>query len=158
MQPNPNVKVFNADIEKFARILERNVQDLLQEITRELHQRLADSTPYFTGRARASWTMANWIMDANPAPELNPPLSDPFHPTPEELRRANAFYDGIYANRRNWTIGEGVTQTWVANNVPYIDELNAGSSRQAPAGFFEANIADLENIVRASVAAVLNPF
>lgn len=52
----------------------------------------------------------------------------------EELRAATPVETG--RAREGWHM----TETGIRNDVPYVGRLNAGSSRQAPAGFVEAAI------------------
>lgn len=52
----------------------------------------------------------------------------------EELRAATPVATG--RARAGWRR----TETGLLNDVPYVGRLNAGSSRQAPAGFVEAAI------------------
>ena len=51
-----------------------------------------------------------------------------------ELRAATPVATG--RAREGWRL----TETGIRNDVPYVARLNAGSSRQAPAGFVEAAI------------------
>ena len=51
-----------------------------------------------------------------------------------ELRAATPVESG--RARDGWHL----TETGIRNDVPYVGRLNAGSSRQAPAGFVEAAI------------------
>ncbi|MFO7482451.1 hypothetical protein [Oceanibaculum nanhaiense] len=51
-----------------------------------------------------------------------------------ELRAATPVETG--RAREGWHL----TETGIRNDVPYVGRLNAGSSRQAPAGFVEAAI------------------
>lgn len=51
-----------------------------------------------------------------------------------ELRAATPVATG--RAREGWHL----TETGIHNDVPYVVPLNAGSSRQAPAGFIEAAI------------------
>lgn len=68
--------------------------------------------PVDTGRARASWGHWDGAL-VKPNPEANPA-------------------DAVWREENNgWTIVEGTT-------VHYVADLNAGSSRQAPAGFIDA--------------------
>ena len=52
----------------------------------------------------------------------------------EELRTSTPVATG--RAREGWRL----TETGIRNDVPYVGRLNAGSSRQAPAGFVEAAI------------------
>ena len=85
--------------------------------------RLAEDTPKDT-----SWASINWIIELNaPFRDLAGTREDP---DPSLQLRGLA---GV----RNWTL---TTPAYISNNVPYIQPLNAGSSRQAPRMFVERAI------------------
>lgn len=80
---------------------------------------LVDTTPVKTGKARASWKIS-------PGSPFTREIPDGYYtiPSPPNLDRY----------KRNWT------KWYIANTAPYIEDLNAGSSRQAPAGFVQLAI------------------
>ena len=143
---------FRADIDRFAKLLNDRVDVVMNAVAVALHSKLGEVTPYRTGRARASWNISTAGPDTKPAPELPFKFADEFRPTAGELARANAFYDPIFDRKNKFEAPPGVIEIWIANNVHYIENLNAGSSKQAPAGFFEATVAGLEAIVNAQIA------
>jgi hypothetical protein len=73
---------------------------------------------------------------------------DPLHLSAQELAQANAFYDPIYDAKNLFVISPDTQVIVISNNVPYIQLLNAGWSRQAPALFFELTIGDLNQQLR----------
>lgn len=78
------------------------------------------STPVDTGRARWSWFLSVKV----PSPEL----------PPEGKYRVPQTTERIKALEQNFTISDTL---YLTNNVPYVPDLNEGSSKQAPARFVE---------------------
>lgn len=116
------VRVVARDLQAFT---ERTVQRLALNVNAEL----VEATPVDTG-----WARANWV----------PNIGVPFEGTAGTRAEAEAgLIDtgsreaGLAAVATSYRLGPEIHQT---NNVPYIELLNAGSSRQAPAGFVQAAI------------------
>lgn len=78
------------------------------------------STPVDTGRARWSWFLSVKV----PSPEL----------PPEGKYRVPQTTERIKALEQNFTVSDTL---YLTNNVPYVPDLNEGSSKQAPARFVE---------------------
>ena len=78
------------------------------------------STPVDTGRARWSWFLSVKV----PSPEL----------PPEGKYRVPQTTERIKALELNFTVCDTL---YLTNNVPYVPDLNEGSSKQAPARFVE---------------------
>lgn len=86
---------------------------------------LVNTTPVKTGKARYSWKISPGSPFTREIPDGNygyPPMPD------------------LTRYQRNWT------KWYIANTAPYIDELNRGSSRKAPAGFIQTAVN--RNIIR----------
>ena len=95
----------------------------LKEAIRRLPEALRQvtiSTPVDTGRARWSWFLSVKV----PSPEL----------PPEGKYRVPQTTERIKALEQNFTISDTL---YLTNNVPYVPDLNEGSSKQAPARFVE---------------------
>lgn len=94
-------------------------------------------TPVKTGRARANWRTLLYkpgnvlYWPPNNIPGSGKPAS------PEE--GAQRALDEAHETLGAYTGGR--RSIWIANNVPYIRDLNRGTSSQAPAGFIEAAVA-----------------
>lgn len=90
-----------------------------------LDAELVATTPVDTGRARSNWLPSLNVPDTRRVepgqkPDIGPTL-------------------GAYK----------VTDTiLISNNLPYINRLNEGSSKQAPAGFVQAAIQRAKRIIR----------
>lgn len=99
----------------------RQVAGLMLNITSEL----IHTTPIDTG-----WARSNWV------PSIGEPfLGDVGKKGPND---AGPQSDGesALAGYTNFAMGD----IFITNNVPYIQVLNAGHSKQAPAGFVEAAV------------------
>lgn len=116
------VRIVVRDLRSFS---ERTIKRLALNI----NANLVKTTPVDTG-----WARANWV----------PNIGGPFEGTAGTRQDAEAGKldlspreSGLAAVATSYTLGPEIHQT---NNVPYIIDLNAGSSRQAPAAFIQSAI------------------
>ena len=101
-----------AEINKEARALSLNILRLLVK-----------QTPVDTGRARG-----NWFVGLNsPARTSNP-----------DRRSSTALTEG--ANKIALAKQQAYPVINISNNLPYIEKLNQGSSKQAPTNFVDLTI------------------
>lgn len=115
----------NKIMAKLNHVTEKGAIDLALNI----HGSLTEDTPVDTG-----WARANWIPSVgSPTPRA---VGTPGQPD------AGAVTQGIMEVSR-WKIADG--PIYLTNNVPYIQQLNSGSSKQAPAGFIEKNVQVMTN-------------
>lgn len=133
------------------------ITSALRETAIELHDAVADSTPYDTGRAISSWN----ISENEPNGDTTPPLAAVRH------GRTGALISGategsspltksqalIVAKNTQQSISENPNLIFIANGLDYIEGLNDGNSKQAPAGFVEA-IFSQDNVERAMTAGL----
>jgi len=109
--------------EEFAKI-DEETKEAVNSLSRlqafDTMNKIKSRTPIDTGRARNSWNLTTnpvGFRDAKsggPAPSTLPPISD-----------------------------KKIETLYLTNGTPYIENLNQGSSRQAPARFIESTV--LEN-------------
>jgi hypothetical protein len=126
-------------VEQIAAITRRNVAKVMQIATVEFYRQVIISTPVDTGRARNGWniTIQAPSMTVPPEGKYSMPnieehgLSTIISVTPEQV---------IY----------------ITNRVPYIENLNKGSSRQAPARFVELAAARVQRGISALVRKLKN--
>jgi len=76
-------------------------------------------TPVDTGRARNSWVLTQ---------------------SPAEFRADLAPTGGVSTTLANAPSKTKIEQLYITNGVDYIDKLNSGSSKQAPARFIELSV------------------
>ena len=122
---------FAADLSRFADRTEKKLDLLVRKIGLELFSRVIVNTPVDTGRARANWQVA-----INSVPTGTLELSD--KDGTAAISAADAAVSGLKA-------GDTI---YLANNLPYIQKLEDGSSTQAPAGMVGLAVQDFQNIAR----------
>ncbi len=105
-------------LNRVARRLTRNTEALMTAVVEDIGRELVPATPVDTGFARANWR-----------PSLNAPATTPvsfLDPT------GSATIARIDTVAKRFRIGD---EAWIVNRAPYIGNLNAGSSPQAPPDF-----------------------
>lgn len=113
--------------------IHRNFSTLVKQTTDTIQEYVITGTPVKTGRARNGWIVSPKQPDNSP-----PDMVGPFDPSGSTR---------IDSNRAVIAAEPLGTHYFFTNNVPYIGELNDGSSQQAPAGFVQK----AEAIARAKV-------
>lgn len=118
---------FAAQMKQIAQDVERNFSDGVKHTMDVVQETVIRLTPVDTGRAR------NGFKVSEGAPDLGAPqMIGPFDVTGEYR---------IIENRKVIEAAQGADlDFYFQNTVPYVPELNAGSSAQAPAGFIEQGI------------------
>src|SRR5690242_4605976 len=93
---------------------------------------LLTDTPVLTGRARTNWRTL-----------LYPAENVLYWPLPEKPDSPEAAVDRAYQEAVDTCAAYtgGRRSIYIVNNVPYIRDLNNGTSAQAPAGFIESAVA-----------------
>jgi hypothetical protein len=131
-QQRRNLFRFEAGLQDFARRVEIDVGVVTRRVVLDVHNKIVLRTPVDTGRARASWGIeprgfGEYVM-----------------PKGTSLSAANA---ASMAQRQQSKLGAGsrnpYTPWWIFNNLPYIVELEYGSSKQAPAGMVRVALAEV---------------
>ena len=115
----------NREVVSVVSSLEAFTEDTIKRLTLEVTATLAESTPVLTG-----WARSNWL------PSIGSPVDSP-----------TGTKESVSDAEREARLGQVVltyrlpSLVHVTNNVPYIVELNEGSSRKAPSGFVQIAIA-----------------
>jgi hypothetical protein len=115
--------------------LDKSVDKVIKEVASIVGDTVRERTPIDKGVARDNWRTA-----------LNSPIKE-----------AEYLHDG--ESRREWTRQVPISKKvvgdykkgdiiYITNNVDYMEKLNAGSSRQAPANFIDHAISAGLNIIR----------
>ena len=94
---------------------------------------LKRNTPVDTGRARNSWTLTT---------------------SPTEFRSSLSDISSVSTTLLSAPSAKDIEKLYITNGVDYIDKLNAGSSRQAPARFVENSVTpyfDIDGLVYVDV-------
>ena len=102
-------------------------------------QELVLNTPILTGKAKAEWQIG---LDTPPSGELLARTRPPSQVDYEAYAAAAVGELASYSSGRT---------IYIVNNAPYINALNAGSSRQAAANFVEASVAEAFKALKATL-------
>lgn len=105
---------------------------------------LVSETPVDTGRAKS-----NWLVSLNTSLRESAEAYVPGHDGQTAAANEQAALDQAEAVISHYTSGLGMS-IHITNNLPYIGELNNGSSHQAPAGFVEDGIAEAVRVINSS--------
>lgn len=121
-----------------------NTTRLVRRVALAADQALVSGTPVDTGRARS-----NWIVQLNSAAgdDIDPYVPGAHGST--EAQNTQAALDQGEAVISGYVSGRDLS-IHITNNVPYIGELNAGSSAQAPANFVEQALSEAVAAVNSS--------
>jgi hypothetical protein len=117
---------FALDIAAFAEETGLELELVTRKLALDGYTRITEKTPVDTGRARANWN----IGVGQPDTQLTDTDADtgivdaPSRPT---LRK-----------------GDGENAIFITNNLPYINELENGSSKQTPRGMVAVTMLELE--------------
>lgn len=130
-----NVNEFSRRCRARANLLGNNLTKMVRRVALTVDSVMVMETPVDTGRAKS-----NWIVGLNHAPAGNimPYVPGDRGSTSAEnqmaaLSQAEAVITG-YESGRDWEI-------YISNHLPYIGDLNDGTSYQAPADFIQTGIA-----------------
>lgn len=109
------------DPRKFGDQVKISHRQLCQRIALDIDQRLVLATPVDTGRARSNWLAS-----------IGTPRRDQVEPRSAEETIVEAV--GVVDKAPQFPL------IYLSNNLPYIQRLNDGSSKQAPAAFVDTAI------------------
>lgn len=113
--------------------LGKSLDTIVKKITLDVTANLIGTTPVDTG-----WARANWI------PTIGAPVIEDLSGVDTKgdkisrVSEAASKQSAGNASVLKYTLKSG--DTFVTNNVPYIRDLNDGSSQQAPSGFIQLAI------------------
>jgi hypothetical protein len=124
-----DLRTFSRRIRTRAGRVNKNTDNLVKKVILAVDQAVVLATPVDTGRARANWRPSIGAMVTSTLPEPKSPG--------EGLRTAIAAGEDI-ANK--YIGGNNSPHVHITNNLPYIQYLNQGSSKQAPANFVNTAI------------------
>lgn len=123
-----NTHEFDAKLTDFARRIKVAPEKVVKKISFQLFRRIIEKTPVDTGRARASWNISIGRADPSVAPEGE------YRSNPGGLAaKAMQVMAGYGADGR-------LPVVIISNNLPYIVELDKGSSKQAPVGMVALSV------------------
>lgn len=123
-------------IDALDQVAEQVIKKLVLDIVANLQRAPSQGgTPVDTG-----WARANWIpVIGTPSRASTPRPTDEGAARGQAAQVAAQSQSAVAGIAASYRLNQG--KVTIANNVPYIVRLNEGSSRQAPAGFVQAAVA-----------------
>ena len=126
------VDEFEQQLFKIGIDLKEGATNVARKVTFQAFAAISRANPVQTGRSRSNWNVAEGFVDGS---EKDPNLFEP-------LRKSGGVNDAaIIANFASVTASINSFQfndtVYLSNNTPYIEELNKGTSGQAPAFFVQ---------------------
>lgn len=106
---------------------EENVDRLVRKVAIVADQAVVSETPVDTGRARSNWIVSLGAAESN--------VIEAYAPGAQGSTAAENTQAAINQGQSVIANYQGGLEIHITNNLPYIGELNNGSSAQAPADF-----------------------
>lgn len=132
-----NLKGFEASLKKFGDSIGVGVATVVKKITLETFTGIVQKTPVDTGRARASWVISLETPGQSPGIPENAKFS-------ESAATAKASGQLSKVNQI-----KPFSTVFISNNLPYIEVLEDGSSKQAPQGMVAVTLEEVNrNLTR----------
>lgn len=129
------VAEFSRNIRKRASNIENGSVALVKRVAKTALRELVNGTPVKTGRARSNWR----VSVGGTATAIIEPRADPGGRGFAERTVASAtISEGIAkintlgVGRNRFGSGQAGASLRISNNVPYLDKLRSGSSKQQP--------------------------
>lgn len=114
-------ETFNATLKRFIRGCQENALTVVKLAAFKVHDNIVVRTPVDTGRCAASWTVVPGRVPSEEVAPAGPKVS-------RSAVKMPATQSPV------WTI---------ANNLPYVEALENGHSKQAPAGMVKLALLDV---------------
>lgn len=122
---------FALDVSRWVEKAKGRMDVVARKVALEAFRRVILKTPVKSGRARGNWQCA-----IGEIPDDVLELDD---------KTGTATISRATAESQNFKAGEVI---YLVNNVPYINKLENGSSKQAPAGMVATTVLELGGIVK----------
>lgn len=122
---------FESQLNAFVSGTEKKLERTVRAVKLELFRSVILDTPVDTGRARGNWQAT-----------IGSPATNEI-----ENESMSVALAGVAAN-----LGKINDVSFLANNLPYIEELEDGSSKQAPAGMVRRNMARVQRLINEQAA------
>jgi len=126
-----SLTVFAGRIRRRGKMVEIGADRAVQQAAVIIDQALVLATPVDTGRARANWQVG-----------IDKPITEPIDETDVSGQTTLDKNNVIIRGRKS---GQSIH---ITNNVDYIEQLNQGSSSQAPANFVGLAVQEAVSFLR----------
>jgi hypothetical protein len=141
-----NEAMFAKRMQQMGENIDRQVGVMLVLTSTAVHVEVVTATPVDTGRARTGWTLAVG------SPDFYVPIEDTYPNMQSGGARATATRDAENILRPLLARGADVyTSVYDTNSVEYIEQLNAGTSRQAPSDYVSRAVTVVAQMVRSGL-------
>lgn len=124
---------FSGDIRRFTEKAAEAHNKITRVATLELFRGVILDTPVLSGRARGNWQVS-----------VGAPVTG-------ELEREDKSGSTTMADAERGAPPGAGQVTYLANNLPYIEELENGSSKKSPEGMVRKNVDRVQKMVDAAV-------
>lgn len=145
-----NLYQLEADLDRFGKVMDLAPALVTRRLVFDAHSRFSLRTPVDTGRARASWD----VSVGKPSDYLPPVQVGSAKKKGKTALGSglagNALGSGASAGGSTKDISAAMSQidgtkpVYVTTNLDYMQYLETGSSRQAPAGMVRLSLAEME--------------
>lgn len=139
---------FSQNIRKRGSDIENGAVALVKKTAKESLRYLIDATPVDTGQARSNWR----VSLVNRTFAVIPPYAPGVNLGRGERANARAALAAGIAEINKLRAGPSRrgagSAVFITNNVPYIELLNSGSSKQHPGGFVEGAALIASTVIR----------
>lgn len=119
-----SAREFTLDLKKFGKFSVKKATVLFRKVALDLDSRIVLATPVDTGLARGGWL-----------PTVNTPSGE--ENTDSFDLTGVSTVGKVVAVVASAKLGDVI---WLSNSVPYINDLEKGTSRQAPVGMVDVNL------------------
>jgi hypothetical protein len=125
-----NIQSFTGDLEKFAKASKVELEVVIRKVAFEVYTGITQKTPVDTGRAKGNWNIGlsniDYTVNENATSSV----------------KGQAGYENLPRE------GAGNKVIYITNNLPYINVLENGSSKQAPNGMVSLTMQDVQRSIR----------
>lgn len=139
-----NVVQFKADLAAMADELDIKLATFLKKITIEAFKGIVILTPVDTGRARASWALGIGAPSDFVPPEIPKEGRAAINTLKHAGKVPHPVFPKATPDYSQLASIDGTQPVFITSNLEYIEALENGHSKQAPAGMVRITVAALE--------------
>lgn len=149
-----SAKELSKELARISERLDIGIDRAARKAAFDMQARIIERTPVDTGRARASWGLAQGKPGRGVAPEKEYSEGEAERHAKTVLTTVRPGSPGLFRRVLRKVLGGGLKPYWVFNNLPYIEKLEFGGfpgdgpktiggySTQAPAGMVRVSLAE----------------
>lgn len=157
------VHAFDVDLADFAKAIDVPLPIVCQRITLDCHGRITKRTPVDTGRARASWDVKEGAPSDFVPPETKESVAGKGKTRLGTGQLGNKLGGGALSGGKPKDVGaaiagiDGTKVIFITSALDYMQYLEDGSSKQAPAGMVRLTLAEVEIELETILEGLLEP-